>query len=296
MFARPRKTVLPKARRPVLGAFVSVRCGYVAALMVCALSIGSACDRATRTCEQVGVCDEPAKPAELVDLVCDASQWSSCNATTLPKTLDIALQRLADRPGSRIRLWFLGETAANTSIVGEQTIAPIPRGNERARKAKLAAILSTAKEMLLAGARERLEAPPVRRSPLAEAIAKIALAESGGLPRRLILVTDAREVTSDNDFECRLLPSDAQFLAALRRRSIFLPGQLAGIDVSLTYVVTSPAAGRGCPITLERDMRVRALWKSALTAANASHVRITSGPVDFADTNEPPAPIDGGLK
>src|SRR5688572_28290280 len=90
----------------------------------------SACDRPSfaasydAACESVGLCDAPLPPPALVDVLCDGSAGSSCDSGTLGATLDVVLRRMADSPGSRVRVWTLGKTMAETTVLAERTVPP----------------------------------------------------------------------------------------------------------------------------------------------------------------------------
>jgi hypothetical protein len=136
------------------------------------------------------------------------------------------------------------------------------------------------------------EEPAIKRSPLAEAVTKIAMASDGASPRTIVLITDAREVGL-LDFECPRLPPDAAFLSVLRRQRVLAPGVLQGIAVEFAFMTIAPIPGRNCPVTIERQVRLGELWTVALKNAGASSVRMTSGVPVLAEIVPNPAK-DGG--
>ncbi|MFA5129813.1 MAG: AAA family ATPase [Patescibacteria group bacterium] len=88
------------------------------------------------TCKVFGICDEPPLPAEMIDVLCDSSIGSSCTRETLDKTLPRTLQYAVKRPGTRMRLWLLGKSVADTTVAGERESATMPaHTSQRARKA-----------------------------------------------------------------------------------------------------------------------------------------------------------------
>ena len=230
------------------------------------------------TCKAFGLCDEPSLPPEVIDVLCDPSIGSSCTRETLEKTLPGVLRYSAKRPGTRARLWLLGKSVADTNVAGEKESAAPARTSQRARKAFEEEFVEGAQEYLMAAVAPTFALPPIRRSPLAEAMSKVALADSGQLPRHLIVVTDAREVSSLGDFECGILPTNAGFVKKLQRRRILGASTLTGMRVELVFVQSTNVPSRGCPVQLEREMRIRELWSAALLAAGAKDVRIRTGP------------------
>lgn len=264
---------------PLLSILVSV-----------ALSAGcdelSTQDRFVRSCQFFGICDEASLPPELFDILCDASIGSSCTRETLDKALDVVLRRTVTRPGSHTRVWALTKTVADTNATAEKESPSPPHRSSRATKVLKEKFVADSKEYFTAALAPTFATTPIRRSPLAEAITKIALADSGQLPRHLIVITDAREVSSLGDFECGLLPTDAGFMKKLRRRRIMGPAILAGIRVEFAFAQSMAVPSRGCPVQLERELRIRELWTAALTAAGAKSVSIRTGPpsVDMEDS------------
>lgn len=249
---------------------------------------------ASETCESLGLCDEPPKAPVNVDILCDRSLGSSCTPKTLEETLNRVLEHVADRGGSRVRLFSLGSTVEKTSMLVDHALPTAKPGSERSRKAQVSQAAAAARDVVLSAAAPSFDSPPARRSPIAESIAKVALADAPGLPRRLIVITDAREVSALGDFECNALPGEARFAALLKRMNVLYGGQLKGIDVQFAYVAVQPAQGRGCPVTIDRELRIKALWTAALKAGGAARVRISSGPADFAEEPEQPTDSKNG--
>ncbi|MCC6217864.1 MAG: hypothetical protein IT376_23605 [Polyangiaceae bacterium] len=260
----------------------------IAMLLVALFTTG--CDGVDQTCKVLGICDEPVKAAVFIEIVCDRSSGSTCTRESLLESLERVLAFVVDRPGSHVRIWMMGSTVDKTVAVAEQTIPAVKRGSERSRRAQTAKIAASARDVLLSGAATAFEAPSVRRSPIAESVTKIALADAGSLPRKLIVLTDAREVSSLGDFECGRVPGDAQFAALLRRLSLLTPGLLTGVDVTFSYVTSTSVPGRGCIVSIDRDIRVRKLWTAALRGSGAATVRIVSGPADLQDQDGADAP------
>ena len=212
------------------------RLSGVGVLVATALAMGG-CDDVTAVptlsgaCKLFGVCDELPPPAEMVDILCDASIGSSCTRESLGRAMDDVLHRAAQSPGSRTRLWSLAKTVADTNAVAEKETPSESRKSSRARKGLGDKFVAASKEYFTAAIAPTFALAPIRRSPLAEAMTKIALADSGQLPRRLIVITDAREVSNLGDFECGFLPTDAGFVKKLQRRRILGPSTLKGVQV-----------------------------------------------------------------
>jgi hypothetical protein len=182
-------------------------------------------------------------------------------------------------------VWTIGKEVATTVPLGEQIVPQLGHGGERARRAVRDRFITNAREHLLAASAHVFQGVPAKKSPLVESLTKVNLEADTGAPRFLIYIGDAREVsTAVGDWECHRLPSDAAFLGLLRRGHLLEPGSLAGVSVQFAFVEGAPVA-RGCAVSVERELRIRALWTTALKSAGATDVRLTSGPPVFTDAN-----------
>lgn len=229
------------------------------------------------TCRTLGLCDEVPKAPLFIDVLCDASVGSSCARDTLGKVMGELLQEVAERPKSHVRLWMLQKTVADTGVLGEQVVPQHRRGALHARRAQAARFAASATEYFATVAAPAFAAPPIRRSTLAEAIAKVALADAGKFRREFIVVTDGREVSGLHDFECGCLPSEARFLSSLRKRALLTPGSLKNVSVHFAFMQSAPIPSRGCTVQIDRELRIRALWTAALSGAGASDLEMSSG-------------------
>ncbi|MFO0617262.1 MAG: hypothetical protein U0414_31990 [Polyangiaceae bacterium] len=250
------------------------------ALILSSVACGDG-NAANGMCRSIGLCDRPTLPAVQIDVLCDPSADSSCSTDTLTKTVDASLRFSVARPGSRIRLFMLDTSSA--SLVGEQMVPKGGKGSDRARRASADRFVDAARQFFLAGATTALEQPHARRSPIAEGLTKLALAEHGDLPRSVFIISDAREVSTIGDLECTPLPKPEAFFTNLKKAHLLGAGLFAGADVMFVYEEFKPTPARACPVSVEREMRVRDLWTGALRAAGASDVRFSAGPPSFLD-------------
>lgn len=265
----------------LLPAFRRLRLAAVAFLHLAAVFLALSCtnvsaDTQQPACQVLGLCDEAPKPAEHVDVLCDPSVGSSCTRDRLGEVLDTVLAHVADKPGSAVRLWILGKDVGGTASVAEQVVPPAVRARGRAKEASAKRFEESARAFLLSAASASFQGPPVRRSPIAEALSKIALAEAAGVQRTSVAITDAREV-GVSDFECGILPSEERFLARLKERGLLEPGSLSGVRVLFAFVRSEAIPSRGCPVEVQREARIRALWTAALEGAGAVEVRFGTG-------------------
>lgn len=228
-------------------------------------------------CVALGACDVPPPRPEALDLLIDRSTGAPDLPTRRAQSVQVAVQFIAQRPGSLLRVWVLGEDLASTSMIREVSSPPWPRSPRLRAQHIERFVRETAAELGDALARSA-SAPPPHRSPIAEGVTKIAVLTDGrGLPRRLVVVTDGRQVSRVGDFECaRRLPTSSQFSAALDREQLLAADSLTGMRVEFAFVEGAPIVGRRCVVNAERELRVRALWVDALQGAGASEVRIVS--------------------
>ncbi len=238
-------------------------------------------------CASAGICDEAPAPPEVIDVVCDASLGSSCDRESVRAVIDAVARFAGTRSGTRIRLWTMGPTVAETHVAAE-LIAPALAARTRTRRAQLDRFASHAQTVLSLALEPTLTRAAVHRSPLAESLTKVALADGYGLPRRIVLVSHAREFSSVRDFACGKLPTESEFARVLHRRGLLEPGSLARVQIVFAFVTSSPVGALRCAVHMDREVRVRELWRAALTRAGASEVRFDSGaPVLVGDRPAP---------
>lgn len=238
-------------------------------------------------CQDLQLCDRPSQPPILTDIGCDVTQGTPCSKEALAETVARVAADAADRPGSRLRLWMLSGTVGTTQMVAEQLVPALPTKGPKGRAESISRLTAATRELFLTAAQPALASPPPRQSPLVESLSKIVLADSHGLTRRVLLISDARQVSSDTaDFECgKRLPSEAAWVQLLTKRRLVLPGSLTGTSVIFSYLTAAPS-GR-CAVSVEREVTIRSLWQVALKRAGAARVSFLSGP---ADLREPPGP------
>jgi hypothetical protein len=225
-------------------------------------------------CESAGLCDEAPAPPELVDILCDAG--SSCTRESARATIEGAARFLATRSGSRLRVWMLDASVAGTRNVGELPTPTLSR-RTRSRRAQLERFAVHARSVLTLSLEPAFARTGTHRAPIAESLAKIALADGYGLPRRIVVISDAREFSSIRDLACGRLPSSIDFARALHRRDIFTPGSLAHIEVTFAFAASAAVRAGRCAVSIGRERTIRTLWTSALGGAGASAVRFDSG-------------------
>lgn len=228
----------------------------------------------------VGLQEEAAKPAEMLDIVIDASDGSPGSMTTVETTLKSVLVYAADRPGSEIRLWALGLELSDTRLLASvQSTAPKRRG-ERARKNEAARFVDASLPYLLQAARPIFDHPAKKQSPIAEGISRVAYSRApAGMHRKIITITDARQVGGQLklDFECdKKLPKVEAFVADLHKQAMLTPDSLRDTEVHFAYVALGAIPKRGCQVTLARARHIESMWRAAFTAAGATSVEFTT--------------------
>ena len=226
--------------------------------------------------EQAKLVEPPPPSPTQHDLLCDASQSSTCSKVTLEATLRELLRAAAHTPNSRLRVWSLGANVAATKVMGEVITPTITSRSRRAREAQLEQWQLSSRENLLRIMEPLFRATPARRSPLAESLTKIALAEGHGLARIIVAITDAREVATAN-FECsKRFPTREAWAATLHKGGILRPGLLAGMTVVLAYVNGDSSAS--CPITISKQVQLFDLWHYVLATAGAGWIMTSDLP------------------
>ena len=238
-------------------------------------------------CQDLQLCERPSPPPVLTDIGCDVTQGAPCSKETLSETVNRVAAYSAERPGSRMRLWMLSGTVGATRMVAEQLMPPLSAKGPKSRTESINRLVAATRELFLTAGQPAFAAPPPRQSPLVESLAKIGLADSYGLARRVVLITDARQVSSDSaDFECsKRLPSEAEWVQLLAKRRLLPLGSLARFAITISYLTGAPA--ERCTVSVARELALRALWEAALKHAGVQRVTFLSGPVVMDDESTP---------
>ena len=146
----------------------------------------------------------------------------------------------------------------------------------RARERQRDEFVSASKAYFMK-AMESVFVAPINRSPLAEGLAKVALSREDGVPGRVIVLTDGREVSRFGDFECRDLPDVESFLETLQGEGVLSADTFTGVRITFSFVNLGPVAERRCPATVARARGIEALWRAAAERAGAVGVDFTTG-------------------
>jgi len=233
-----------------------------------------------------GASDKPVPPPLIEDVLCDPSAGSTCSEATLREVLVVALGRASERPGSMVRLWVQGRDIETTRMVGEARSVKARGSGRRARQEHESRWIAEEQRLLMTAAQPSLRLHP-RRSPIADAIGRVALATPPMKePRLLIVVTDAFEVSDFGSFECDALPTPEHFARVVARERVLPPGSLRGISIIFSHVDLGSVDRGRCALTLRRAADVRAIWQTALHDAGAAHVEIQSGSFQAPTTAE----------
>jgi hypothetical protein len=228
----------------------------------------------------VGLAEDAAPTAEMIDLVVDASEGSPASLATVEATVNTVLPYAAARPGSEVRLWALGLELSDTRLLATVRSTAPKRHGERARKAEAQRFIDAAKPVLMQAVTPVFERAAKKQSPIAEGISRVAYSRaSAGMLRHIIVITDARQVGGvlKFDFECFAVPEPAIFVARLQANAILAPKTLANTSIHFAYVALEPVPKRrGCPVTLARAQQIESAWRAAFTAAGASAVSFTT--------------------
>lgn len=210
-------------------------------------------------------------------VLCDASQYSTCDAETLRAALDsVVLPAVADRPGSRVRLYTLGEEVTARLLATQETTAAAKLTLKAITKHELAwrhdalAFFTTAAAPLFQGT-------PAQRSKIAEALTRLASEDQ--LPnadRILLYIGDLRE-TGIAKLECGLIPDPLEWRQRLDRARLLQPDTLTGVRVLFTNTSITTPGNVQCD-TPARAQAIKELWRSAITRAGGTPEFFTNLP------------------
>ena len=224
-----------------------------------------------------GAADKPRPAPVTIDLLCDPSAGSTCTADVLRQEVARALGSAAERPGSVVRLWMQGQNIETTRMVALAK-SPARRASGKHARADAENRWVAKESARLCSAATMTPHKRIRRSPIAEALAVVALSPppTGGT-REIVAITDALEMSKFGEFECGRLPKPEGFARSLAKHRVLPPGSLRGFDVTFCHVDLGAIDGGRCAVSLARAAEIRAIWTAALTAAGASHVEIRQG-------------------
>lgn len=237
----------------------------VATLLACTEDRKERLDSFARS---LGLVDEPPLPPVAIDVLCNPNAGNVCTRDTATTTINAAVDFIAVRPGSSLRFWVLGNQATDTRPIGTVTSPAAPEGSERVVRARRAQFISNTRAYFSLLLDPVFREERMHRTPLAESLTQIALATTGSLPRRVVVLSDVYEESFVGDFEC-LLPTSAIFQARLQRRRLLVPGSLTNARIYFAFVGANVQGYRRCMPALSRELGARDLWRVALGRAGA---------------------------
>ncbi|MCU1349806.1 MAG: hypothetical protein JWO56_2836 [Acidobacteria bacterium] len=250
---------------------------FLSILLIVSLIFLAACGGGSSVATWFGA-SEPAPVTPLaIDTLCDGSGGSSCTESTLAETLGIALAAAAPRPGSLVRVWVQGRDVEGTIAACTVQSPAVRRTGQRAIRDAEQRWVAKSREEILRAVRPRL-GRHAHRSPVAEAVSRVALAAAPSEAARwIVVVSDGLEVSAFGDFECGKLPTPSNFVGEIQRERVLIPGSLRAVHVRMCHVDLTPIAGGRCPVSLRRAAEVRTLWTTAFKAAGAGDVELIDG-------------------
>lgn len=259
-------------------------------LLAALLGEEEGCNRpeVTTVLERTGVSDTPTPPPERIDFACDLSVGSPCSDDTARRNLGTVVEYLWPRVGSRLVVWAFGEQVAETLPIATIDVAPRTIRSERSEREARARFLDSVVQAVCPAIAARTARGRPRQSPIAESLGRIATERTQGMRRRIVVVSDAREVSSlFGNWECRTTPEPNVFVRELERHQLLRPGSLDHARVHFVHVAPDPTVNRRCPLTIEREEHIRELWRTALRRAGALEVSFDLGSFELMSTDHP---------
>lgn len=215
-----------------------------------------------------GLLDAHAQPLDLL-VLCDPSEFSTCDADSLRETLDrLVLPVAASRPGSRVRLYVLGSDIPARLVASQESTSasrPIPKLVAKHETQWRASAL----DFFMTAARPSFDSNALR-SRIAEALTRIAAADPVSDAQRMIIyIGDMRETGVAMFETCHALPQPEAFLASLDAADLLRPSSMTGTVVLFTFTSINNARSVQCD-TPARSAAVKALWRAAITRAGGA--------------------------
>jgi hypothetical protein len=263
----------------------------IAAFLLCALvGENEGCDRpdVTRVLEQAGFTDAPPPTPEHVDILCDPTPGSRCDDEVTRRELTAVIAYLWARMGSRLVVWRLGENAIETIPLATVDVPTRALKSRRVEREAQSRFLDSVVQAVCPVIAARALHGRARHSPLVESFSRIASESSRGLHRRIVVLSDAHEVTSlFGNWECRNPPLSSDFTRELDRHRMLRPGTLDGARIHFVHSAPDTSVTHRCPITIEKEERIRDLWRTALRRAGAAEVSFDLGGFELAAADTP---------
>ena len=238
-------------------------------------------------CVTLRLCDPPPAETTTIDIICDLT--ADCTLEKLRLTLDQSLRHCASRPGSIVRLWMMGRSVSDATLVATADSSSAEAKAKKKRATSAQRFVDRALPRLVAAAQLAMARPKPGASPIAETLTVVSWAEARTTNRIIIVITDARQVSPIADFECKALPDEDTWIRALAANRSLAPHSLESVSVHFAFVGVTPVAGRACRVSLERETEIRELWRVAIARAGGT-LDITNGPARFAGVS------NGGAK
>jgi hypothetical protein len=238
-------------------------------------------------CVTLRLCDPPPPETTTIDILCDLT--ADCTLENLRLTLDQYLRHCASRPGSILRLWMMGRSVSDATLVATADSSTAEAKAKKKRASSAQRFVDRELPRLVAAAQLAMAKPKPGASPIAETLTVVSWAEARTTTRIIIVITDARQVSPIADFECKALPDEDTWIRALAANRSLTPHSLESVSVHFAFVGVTPVAGRGCRVSLERETEIRELWRVAIARAGGT-LDITNGPARLAGSD------NGGAK
>lgn len=215
---------------------------------------------------------EPVPQPVVVDVLVDSTSVVGVDERVLAAQLDACLPVVGVRPGSSVRVWLLGASPSATRIVAQVRFLLPSTASARSRHRATRAFIVEARAALLRDVVPALREKPLASSPIAEALAVLAAADTpSGAERAIVVLSDFVQHSGLGHFDAAI-PKHDRWFAALDRERVLLPGSLRGISVRCAFFKPLPS--------LRATEELRHLWSATLERAGAT-VDFTSGPAVF---------------
>ncbi len=223
----------------------------------------------------------PASPI-VVDALLDGSPGTLVDLRTAEEDLTVILPVLASRPGSVLRVWGLPQDPADLRELGQVRSTKASRPAKRTVVAHERRFVAESMERLVPAISAYFADARLTRSPIAESLGRVLLADVPSGTRRVVIVaSDAAEESDLGRFEApRPLPTIEAFLARLERAGILLPSSACGTLFTFTHCQPRPGTA-----ALRRFNGMKDLWTAAIARAGGRAV-FTTGPIPNETLNQ----------
>lgn len=231
-----------------------------------------------RAAEATGIVDAAPLPPRTGDAVCDWTLGAPCTPERFRATVQAELSHLSTAPGSSLRAWGFGRDVGTCRPYTTVTV-PEVEGSDRERAVAREAFVTATTDRVMTAMAPLFAEARASRSPILEAVTKVATTSAAGRGERAILALSEglQSSVTVGDWECLPIEPVPTLLPRLTAARILEPGSLRGVALQFCFFDPSVIDQQRCPSVIGRALTVTDTWRSLARHAGARSVTFSPG-------------------